>query len=102
MDESSDGVWTDSKKFLSEGGLDFLELIETEFDCASMCKTPLFYMTRSIEDGMPEQDCLSGTLKGMGKKGRPAAIVALITALLLFIAMVGAFPLCTGFKKQDD
>jgi len=57
-------------------------------------------MTRDISVGMPETDCITGSMKGFGRSARPAAIVAILTALLLFVAMIGAFPLCSGFKKQ--
>jgi hypothetical protein len=31
-----------------------------------------------------------------------AAYVAVFTGLILLIAMIGAFPLCTGFSKEED
>ena len=39
--------------FFNKGGFDFLSALETDFDCASLCKVPLFYVTRSMDEGKP-------------------------------------------------
>ena len=40
--------------FFEKGTFDFLVRLETDYeDCASICETPLFYLTRNIAKGMP-------------------------------------------------
>lgn len=41
-------------RFMLGGGYDFLVHMEHTYDgCASICETPLFYLTRDMELGMP-------------------------------------------------
>ena len=41
-------------------------------------------------------------IKGMAGKVGAAAYVTINTGILLIIAMIGAFPLCSGFDKPED
>lgn len=50
-DEKGDPKWAQLEKFIRDGGLDFVRELETSLNCASACKVPLFYATRSIADG---------------------------------------------------
>lgn len=66
-----------------------------------MCVTPLFYLSQSVEIGPPTGDCVSSVVdKIAGNMG--AAAVTGVTGLLLLIASVGAFPLCSGKSDKDD
>ena len=72
-------------------------------NCASMCSTPVFYWSRSIENGPAETDCLNAFVKDMTSGTMPAGAVALLSGLALIVAGIGGFPLCTGFNdKKDD
>jgi hypothetical protein len=31
---------------------------EREYDCAGICYTPLFFLTKSISDGLPKKECV--------------------------------------------
>jgi hypothetical protein len=42
-------------------------VIETKYNCASLCKTPLFYMSLSVEEGRPETDCTTAILNAMSE-----------------------------------
>ena len=77
-----------------------LKQFEETYDCAGICYTPLFYLTKSVETGKVTQTCdkaiiddLSGNMAG--------AVVAGITGLALLIGAIGAFPLCSGFDKDE-
>jgi hypothetical protein len=35
---------------------------EEEFDCGGVCDLPLFYTTKSIEEGLPEEDCIDAII----------------------------------------
>jgi len=66
-----------------------------------MCETPLFYLSQSVSVGKPTKDCVTSVVDEIaGNMG--AAAVTGITGLLLLIASVGAFPLCSGKSDKDD
>jgi len=58
------------------------------------------YVTKDIAEGKPETDCAEALMEEIKGMATPAGIVSIITGLVLFTAMCGAFPLCTGFS--DD
>ena len=90
---------SDTAKFFSEGGKDLLLQLEESYDCAGYCKTGKFYIGKDLSYGPPQTDCVRGMVMGMAGKVGAAAYVSIATGLVLFIAMCGAFPLCTGFEK---
>lgn len=98
----NDNKWKDMVAFMQTGGFDFLNELEESYDCASICVTPLFYLTRSIKEGRPETDCISGLIEGNQGTMNTAGIVSVLTALVLIIGAIGAFPLCSGFSDPDD
>jgi len=85
------------KNFLNEGGLNFLAGMEAEFDCSGFCEVGRFYLAKDIEYGPPQQECIQGMIDGLAGKVGPAAYGLIGSGILLFIAMVGAFPLCSGY-----
>lgn len=100
-----------AKTWFVTKGSDALTALESMFadpkadvkNCASMCQTPVFYWSRSIENGPPETDCLDAFVKDMTSGTMPAGAVALLSGLALIVAGIGGFPLCTGFNdKKDD
>jgi len=46
------------RNFFEKGGFTFLSGLEESYDCASICNVPLFYITRDISEGRPEQECV--------------------------------------------
>jgi len=89
-----------AKEIFESGLTEVLESLETSLDCASICKTPLFYLSRSVKDGPPTQDCI---VPIMEKFNQPLiCIIAFITGLILLGAGVASIPLCTGFKDGED
>jgi hypothetical protein len=90
---------SDTAKFFDEGGKDILLQLEESFDCAGYCTVGKFFIGKDLSYGPPTTDCVRGTINGLAGKAGAAAYVSIVTGLVLFIAMVGAFPLCTGFEK---
>ena len=58
--DSGDEEW---KEFVQNGGFDFLESIEEEFDCAGICYSPLFYMTKDISNAPVTQGCVEAFIE---------------------------------------
>jgi hypothetical protein len=102
MKDTNDNQWKDSREFVENGGIQFLEALEVKQDCAGICKTPLFYMVRPLSDGRPTNDCLNSILDDIMATSNSVGIVSMITAFALLIGMGFACPLCTGFSEEDD
>ena len=79
-----------------------LEELEESFDCAGYCKKGKYYLTKNIAEGPPEIDCVRGAIKGLSGSIGAAAYVTIFLAIILIIAMIGAFPLCSDFQKPKD
>lgn len=82
--------------------MDFLVGLEGEFDCSGYCEVGRFYLAKDISYGPPQIDCVRGLINGLSGKVGAAGYVTIITGILLIIAMIGAFPLCSGFSKPED
>lgn len=65
-----------------------------------MCAVPLFAAIAPVADGPVERSCSVAMLEDAS--GSPAAAgVAGVSALLLFVAAFGAFPLCSDFAGKS-
>ena len=88
------------KKFIQSGGLDFLQEVEKQLECASACSVPMAYATLDVSVGKPEKDCANALVDKLGSAAMPAGVVCILTSILLLTAMCGAFPLCSGFDDS--
>ena len=86
--------------FFQKGGYELLAEFVNKYDCASLCSTPLFYLTKDVKMGPPQTDCISASLKAVSEQKGPSA-VWLITGLLLLISVAGGFVLCSKSKEED-
>lgn len=93
-DQQSDST----KKFFEDGGMKMLLELESAYDCAGYCKTGKFYLAKNLNYGPPENDCVRAGIKGIGQKAGSAAYVTIFLGLVLMVAVIGAFPVCQGFK----
>lgn len=91
---------SDAAQFIDQGGYEFVKNFEEQFDCGGVCEVPLFYMSRPISDGPPTQGCVKAAALGMAGKLGTAGYVSLITGIMMWIGMIGACPLCTGFSEE--
>ena len=88
------------KQFVQKGGFDYFKQLETDYDCAGLCKVPLFYMTKDAES-VPKNECADQFLsKYSAKTG--VGVIALVTALLLCGAGICALPLCCAARRVQD
>lgn len=88
--------------FFNKGGFDFLSALESDFQCASLCKVPLFYITQSMDEGRPTQTCVQGVIKGLSHAFGLAGICTVLTGVMLLLAAVGSFPLCCARNREED
>ena len=99
MAKSSSEKWDYLKAFAENGGFNFLSKMEESYNCASLCSVPLFYMTKTLENGRPTRDCLSAVMEDLGET--PAGYITLLTGLLLLITLIGSCPLCGSNKAEE-
>ena len=83
-------------EFFNNGGFTFLEKLEEKFDCAGICYSPLFYLTKDTSNSPVAQECVGAFLDSV-KATEGAGAVAIITGITLFAASLGAIPLCSDF-----
>lgn len=84
-----------------KGGWKFLADLEKEGNCAGICETPLFFMTKDLSAGAPTQDCMESFVKAYGGNMLLGA-VAFITAITLICVGICALPLCTDYNKNTE
>ena len=90
------------KKFYEQGLEEFFNAFEENYDCASVCDKPLFYMTVDVSSGAPNEECGSALIKSVNKRIKPVGVVAIISGVVVLIAFIGTFPLCTGFDDKSE
>ena len=88
-------------KFFDQGGYEFLKELETSLDCAGLCYTPLFYLTKDVRLGQPTIDCASATVDAI-TNNKGASIVFLVTGLVLLLSIYGAILLCKRVDPKDE
>ena len=95
----ADGQDDDWQEFVTNGGFDFLEAMEAEFDCAGICYSPLFYMTKDVSNVPVSMGCVEAFLE-RAKSTAGVGVVGVITGLILWLAACGAIPLCSDFARD--
>lgn len=87
-------------EFVQNGGFDFLAAIEEEFDCAGMCYAPLFYLTKDLtpENVPVRQGCVEAFVE-RAKGTEFAGAIGIAVGVLLWVAGIGAVPLCSDYAK---
>jgi hypothetical protein len=88
------------KKFVQSGGFEFLSDIETKFDCAGFCKTPLFYMTKPVIK-RPTRECAKPMIAKITDFLGIIAIVAGISFVVNLCGFCGSFPLKHKGSRQN-
>ena len=98
-DKSEGGFGEKAGTLLADTGFIFLEGLESIGDCASICKTPLFYLTQSVSEGPVKRNCM-GALKDE-LSFIPVSAIAGLTAMVLFAGLILGMPICSGFNKEE-
>jgi len=87
--------------FAAGEGFNFLEALETKYDCTLFCKAGPFYLTRDLSDMMPEQGCFNAIFDDLQSKGKNVGAVMFVAGGIVLLGFVFAFPLCSGFSKKE-
>jgi hypothetical protein len=88
--------------FFKKGGYAFLKEIEEKYDCASICKVPMFYMARDVRDGRPIRECIRGIYDDIKGKMKIEAFFCFFTAFILVCAIISGVVICKGPESMMD
>lgn len=100
--QNSNPFYTDIKNFLDTGGYELFSYFEGNFNCSSVCKLPLFYMTKSIALKRPPTECFGPVVATLQTDMGAVSTVSLVSGFVLIIIAITAWPLCSGLKDEDD
>lgn len=105
--QSDDGISSDEdwENFTDEDGWSFLEELEREYNCAGICYTPLWYMTKNIKEGPPTQECLSPLFDDVFTTSKNLAngcAAALIVSVLCQLGLCGGMPANAGDEEESN
>jgi hypothetical protein len=83
-------------QFVEDGGYDFMRQMEQDWDCASICYEPLFYLSKGIDQSPVRMDCVTAFVDYYaGNVG--VGVVAALMGVILLGGCIGAVPLSSGF-----
>lgn len=71
---------------------------EGKYDCAGICTTPLFYVSKPLSAGIPTEECLKGIQEQIAGSTMYVGVVALICGILMLCAWIMQYCL---WKKFD-
>ena len=102
MTEEELEVW---QSFSSQEGWDVLATLEDEYECAGVCYSPLFYMTKEISYGQPQRECLRPLFDDVFAQSYHLCIgvgAALMVSALLQLVLCGGMPADAGGVQSEE
>ena len=83
-------------------GLKYFQSLEKQYKCMGICEPTLFFVETSVAEGPPTIDCVSAmTSEENWKNFYGVGAVAFITAIILIVAGIAAFPLTKGWTNRN-
>lgn len=76
-----------------------VEFLEETYSCSGLCAPDLFYLTRSIDDGLPAEGCGESVGEEFGDALGGIGAAGLIAGFMLFLSFLSSYCL---WKKYDD
>ena len=71
---------------------------EEEFECGGVCDLPLFYSTKPMADGLPEEDCIDAIIESE-LDNKLLGMINAGSGLVFIILGLASIP--CGSKKKD-
>lgn len=81
-------------------GLNVLDAVERDFDCAGMCYSSVYYTFSQVSDGPPERTCEKGIEKVLNKAATITKVSGIIFLIFTLLGFIMSFFLI--FRKKDD
>ena len=78
--------------------------MERDFECAGMCRAPLFYINRdaTLENGLPTHSCDEIIFQKLSGPAIYIGCICLLTGLIALVGFIGSFPLYTPYNDDED
>lgn len=89
------------KAWVQNEGFKTIAALEKDLKCSGLCATPMFFATANFWE-KPEEVCVIAMKKRLTGPLRTAGNVAIVTAIIAFIAFAGSFPLCSKYADDDE
>lgn len=71
-------------------------------NCASVCETPLFYLTKDISQGRPETECINEQLKLTQALAVSISSLSGIISYIFYGTIAFVIPICKDYHKLED
>lgn len=78
-----------------------IEFIEKKYKCSGMCTPALFYLTQSVEEGLPEIGCLQPVIKDVTDLMYDLGATIMASGILFLIMIFFLCPICC-YKKTKN
>ena len=96
----TDNFHDEVEKFFNGGGYQLLQQMESNFtNCASICKKPLFYLTKDVSYGKPGKECIRAALDWAETS---AKALGFFTGLNGAVIIIGSFLTIPLAISQED
>jgi len=79
---------------ISEGFENFARNTEASLDCSGICYPGIFYYFKTIDNGPPVNNCLSGLKKAFGSKPLAIGILLVISFVLTVFTHLASWSMC--------
>ena len=82
-----------------QAGWDLLRAIENDYECGGFCYDPLFYLTRDIENGRPDNECMTEIVGAITER---VNVLCYATGGVLLLTFVCSLCLCGGIPEPEE
>ena len=96
MDEASQSKYKDVAKmeeqeiFRQYLEFKYIGKIEDSMDCAGICRSPLFYFSKSVYSGFPKETCMKSLIDYVQEASQPVGVLCrIIGTTLVFTFVMG-------------
>ena len=82
-----------------EAAWSFFAELEAEYNCAGICHRPLFYLTKGINTGRPQRECLAPLFEDVFGK---TTLYSYGLSGLMALSLICQLGLCGGMPASSD
>ena len=79
-----------------------LKTYEEKYECAGICTPGLFSISRSIDKGQAQQDCVTGVVDDIADSSKPVGMFGLVLGIILLLTAICTIPLCGCCRAKQE
>lgn len=80
----------------------FIRQVENKYNCASFCEPSLFFITKDISAGKPDDECVALILKNIIDNLKPIQMVFMLVGVMAWVALVFSIMAWVNTKPAED